>query len=209
MRGERVAFVTELNNRIVNGPYVAASTMFYIDDNYRHHRWYRHWTYDPYYIGSIWIGCNFVGAEVWIDGCYYGIAPILIPEIYIGRHWIWIYYNGYPCWQDYVHIRYGQRYYVDTKIKRRYRDFDYGRSNMRNWRFKQKEYRNEPSFLSEAVKSRVKHTRPMEKPPLRIQEKYSKRVSNHQQYAVKAEHERSGLKIKRTNNKLRDHNQNP
>lgn len=207
MRGERAAFVTELNNRIVNGPYVTASAMFYIDDNYRHHRWYRHWTYDPYYIGSIWIGCNFVGAEVWIDGCYYGIAPILVPGIYIGRHWIWIYYHGYPCWQDYVHIRYGQRYYVDAKIKRQYRDFDYGRSNMQNWRFKQKKYRNEPSFLGDAVKYRAKHTRPLDKPPMQVQEKYSKRVSDRQRYTVETGHEKSGLKIKRIDNKFKDRNQ--
>ena len=181
-KGDRAAFVADLNARIVNGPYMTASTMFYIDDNYRHHRWYRHWTYDPYNIGSVWIGCDFVGAEVWIDGCYYGIAPILVPEIYIGRHWIWIYYHGYPCWQNYVHIRYGQRYYVDAKINRHFRDYDYGRSKLRRWVFKEDKHRNDQKFIREAERVRNKHIRPLPKPPRNIQEKYSKRVVSEKRF---------------------------
>jgi len=186
MRGEMMGFVADLNNRIVKGePYVSAQTMFFINNHYRHHSWYRYWRYDPYYIGSIWVGCNYPGAEIWIDGCYFGIAPILIPEIYIGRHWVWIYYHGYPCWQDYVYVTRGQRYYVDAKIKRNFRDFDYGRSNLKHWRFKHEKHRNDPDFIREAEKHRVKHTRPLHTPPLRIQKKYSDRVFIEKTYTDK------------------------
>jgi hypothetical protein len=174
VRGERAAFVLDLNQRIAQGPYVGVSTMFYINADYRNHRWYRHWQYDPYYVGSVWVGTSFPGCEVWIDGVYFGIAPILVPEIYIGRHWIWIYYHGYPCWQDYFYVNHGQRYYVDAKIKRGYRDFDYGRGKLRTWKFDQENYRNETDFKREADQVRVKHTRPRPNPPSRIVEKYSK-----------------------------------
>jgi len=207
MRGEMAVFVNDLNNRIVrNGSYISASTMFFIDNRYRHHSWYRYWRYDPYYIGSIWIGCDYPGAEIWIDGCYFGIAPILIPEIYIGRHWVWIYYHGYPCWQDYVYVTRGQRYYVDAKIKRKFRDFDYGRSNMKNWRFKQEKHRNDPGFVREAEKYRVKHTRPLHTPPSRVQKKYSDRIFNDGTYTEKINKQNSGLIFKEKNKKDNIHN---
>jgi len=181
VRGERAAFANDLNSRIAQGPHVAVSTMFYINAAYRHHRWYRHWNYDPYYIGSVWVGTSYPGCEVWIDGVYFGIAPILVPEIYIGRHWIWIYYHGYPCWQDYFYVRYGQRYYVDAKIKRGYRDFDYGRGKLRTWKFDGEKYRNDSDFTREAEKVRLKHTRPRPAPPARIVDKYSKKTRNTEQ----------------------------
>jgi hypothetical protein len=173
--GERAAFATDLNNRIANAPHVSASTMFYIDEGYRHHKWYRHWTYDPYYTGSVWVGVDYPGCEIWIDGIYYGIAPILIPQIYIGRHWVWIYYHGYPCWQDYVYINHGQRYYVDAKINHRYLDYDYGRKNMRDWRFKYEKYRNEPDFKHKADQDRAKYTPAKQTAPIKVVDKYSKR----------------------------------
>lgn len=197
MHGERAVFVSRLNDRIVNGPYVTASTMFYIDDSYRHHRWYRHWDIEPYYVSSVWIGCNFPYAEVWIDGCYYGIAPILIPSIYIGHHWVWLYYHGYPCWQDYIYIRYGQRYYVDAKIKRRYRDYDYGRSKFKHWEFKQKKHRNDPDFIRDVVKHPVKHTEKYKHPPSRITQKYSSKHEIRQTISPEKPRKTTGSKLTR------------
>ena len=192
VHGERGAFAADLNYRIAGGgPYLSASTMFYIDENYRHHRWYRYWHHDPYYIGSVWVGCDYVGAEVWIDGCYYGIAPILIPEIYYGRHWIWIYYHGYPCWQEYFYVRSGQRSYVDAKINHRYRDFDYGRRNFSTWRFYQKEYRNSGDFKREAEQDRAKHVRAYAKPPTNVIQKYSRNVQSQERREFR---ENEGLK---------------
>jgi hypothetical protein len=204
MSGERAAFAASLNRRIARGPYTAAMTMFYIDDGYRHHRWYRYWDYDPYYVGSIWVGVNYPGCEVWIDGVYFGIGPILIPRIYYGRHWVWIYYHGYPCWQDYVYVHRGQRYYVDAKVKRRFLDYDYGRRNMRDWRFKYDKYRNEPDFKHEADRDRVKHTRSRPTPPAQVINKYSKKQVSSEKYSprreniydTKSSRDNQGIKVK-------------
>ena len=191
VHGERAAFADDLNYRIAGGPFLSVSTMFRIDDNYRHHRWYRYWHNDPYYVGSVWVGCNYVGAEVWIDGCYYGIAPILIPDIYYGRHWIWIYYHGFPCWQEYFYVRSGQRSYVDAKINHRYHDFDYGRRSFSNWRFDQKQYRNSSDFRREAEQERAKHARTYAKPPASVVQKYTR---DNQRQEKREFRENDGLK---------------
>lgn len=190
VRGEREAFATDLNRRIVDGPLISTSTMFYIDENYRNNRWYRHWSYDPYYVGSVWIGADYPGCEIWIDGIYYGIAPLLIPEIYIGRHWVWIYYHGFPCWQDYVYVRSGQRFYVDAKINRGRLNPSDGHKYLRDWRFKYDKYPNEPDFKHKAEIDRVKHSRPRLQPPINVIDKYSKKSVNRENYLNK-EKERS------------------
>ena len=185
VRGEREAFARDLNQRIVNGPFVSTSIMFNIDENYRNHRWYRHWDYDPYYVGSVWIGADYPGCEIWIDGVYYGIAPLLVPEIYIGRHWVWIYYHGYPCWQDYVYIRGGQRYYVDAKIKRGRLNPSDGHKYLRDWRFKYEKYPNEPDFKHKADTDRAKYSRPKLQPPASVIDKYTKRSASRDNIAAK------------------------
>jgi len=176
-RGEKDRFVADLNDRIVNGPYVQASVSFYINNYYRHHRWYRHWYDDPYAMGSVWIGVDWPGCEVWIDGCYWGIAPILVPSIYIGRHWVWIYYNGYPCWHDYIYVYQGRRAHVDVKIRRRDgrivrydgRDDD----KIRRWELKHERYKNEDGFFSDNSKHRIDSEKALRRPPVRIIEKYT------------------------------------
>jgi hypothetical protein len=188
LSGDRVEFIASLNNRIVDGPYVQSSVMLSIDDNYRHSRWYRHWRYDPYYVGSMWIGADWPGCEVWIDGCYYGIAPILIPNIYFGHHWVWMYYGGYPCWNNYVNISHGQRYYVDAKIDRRGGRFgghgdngggkyDHrGGDKGRRWDLKQDKYRNERDFRTELVKHPSDNRTPSKQlPPSWVAEKYTQK----------------------------------
>lgn len=172
--GEREEFVSDLNRRIAQAEHVTAHTMFFIDENYRHHSWYRHWTYDPYYVGSVWIGTGYSGCEVWIDGIFWGIAPVLVPEIYIGRHWVWIYYNGYPCWQDYFHVKRGQRCYVDAKIGRRYLDYEYGRAAMRDWKFKYEVEENGSDFMEKAQKARQKHVSSKPSAPSKVVQKYSR-----------------------------------
>ncbi len=181
-RGERERFVADLNDRIVNGPYVQASVSFYINNYYRHHRWYRHWYYDPYAVGSVWIGVDWPGCEVWIDGCYWGIAPILVPSIYIGRHWVWIYYNGYPCWHDYVYVYQGRRAHVDVKIKRRDgrivrydgRDDD----KIRRWELKHERYKNEDDFFTDNSKHKIRTEKVLRRPPDKIIEKYGGKKQN-------------------------------
>jgi len=180
VRGRRVDFVADLNYRIAAGmPYVTSAAYFYIDDAYRHHRYYRYtlydpYYYDPYYYGSCWVGASFVGAEVWIDGIFFGIAPVYLPYLHVGHHVVWIYFNGFPCWQDFVYVRSGHRAFVDAKIPRYYSDYRYGRSHFKDFRFKEKIYRNEPGFKRDVDKMRVKHATVLPKPPIKVEEKYSR-----------------------------------
>jgi len=184
--GARADFVADLNHRLVDGPYVQSSVSFRIDDSYRHTRWYRHWRYDPYYSGSVWVGTDWPGCEVWIDGCYYGIAPILIPDIYIGYHWVWIYHNGYPYWHNHIYVNHTHRYYIDAKIDRRdghrggHNDNGGGkydhRDGGRHWNLQQDPVRNEHDIKTEIAKHPSDDRSPAKQiPPRWVNEKYSQK----------------------------------
>ncbi len=154
MRGDLDDFIDFVNDRIARGPYSVDHARFYVDSAYRHHRQYRYWDYNPYYVGSVWVGSNFPGSEVWIDGIYYGIAPILIPRIYIGQHWLWLYYGGFPCYQRYFYVSSVQRYYIDARIDDGYRDYRHRRRAFGGWRPLEKKYRNEDGFKEKAIRAR-------------------------------------------------------
>ncbi len=159
VHGDIGDFVNYVNDRLAVGPFSIAHAQFRVDSNYRHHRQYRYWANDPYNVGSVWIGCNFPGSEIWIDGIYYGIAPVLIPSIYVGRHWVWVYYGGYPCYQRYFYVSNYQRYYVNVTIENRYKDYRSRRRSFRNWTFDEERYRNETGFKEKAVRARQKNVR--------------------------------------------------
>jgi hypothetical protein len=60
---------------------------------------YHNWTV----CGNMYIDYP-IGATVYIDGFYWGCAPLYIPRIYVGWHTITIYdYYGY-CWESDFHI---------------------------------------------------------------------------------------------------------
>lgn len=165
VRGNLDGFVTNINARICSGPYTVAHTRFFADTHYRHHRHYRYWDHDPYYVSSIWVGCDVPGAEIWIDGVYFGIAPILIPRVVVGYHWIWAYYGGYPCYQRYFYAPHYQRYYIDIRFDYRYKDYRYRRHAFRGWVFEEKKYRNEDGFKERAREYRQKSIRTRSLPP--------------------------------------------
>lgn len=157
--GDLHGFVRSVNRRIVTGPHSAAYTRFYVDSDYRNQRNYRYWDYDPYYVGSVWIGSNYPGAEIWIDGIYFGISPVLVPSIYYGHHWLWAYYGGYPCYQQYFYVSSYERYYIDVRIDDRYKDYRYRRRSFSGWVPLEKNYRNESGFKERARNARAKKVR--------------------------------------------------
>lgn len=156
VRGDLDEFVRYLNHRFTSGPYTVAHTRFFVDTSYRHYEHYRYWDYDSYYVGSVWVGCNYPGAEIWIDGVYYGIAPLLIPRIWFGYHWVWVYYGGYPCYQRYFYITNYDRYYIDVRIDNSYKDYRYRRNSFHDWRPLEKRFRNETGFEKRARDARIK-----------------------------------------------------
>jgi hypothetical protein len=58
-----------------------------------------HWSY----AGSVYIDYPF-GASVYINGVYWGVAPLFIPRIYYGWHWITIYDRYGYCWEDRIQV---------------------------------------------------------------------------------------------------------
>ncbi|UCC78818.1 MAG: DUF4384 domain-containing protein [Candidatus Zixiibacteriota bacterium] len=159
VRGDIDEFVDYVSGRLAKGPYTVTHTKFFVNARYRHHVHYRYWDPDPYYVGSVWVGCEWPGAEIWIDGIYYGIAPVLIPSIYWGHHWVWVYYGGYPCYQRYFYIGSYNRFYIHVTIDDRYRDYRHRRHAFRDWRFHERRHRNEEGFREKAVRARQNKVR--------------------------------------------------
>jgi len=174
VHGDIDDFVDYVSNRIARGPYTVTHAKFFIDSGYRHHVNYRYWDPDPYYVGSVWVGCDWPGAEIWIDGIYFGIAPVLIPSIYFGHHWVWVYYGGYPCYQRYFYIDGYQRYYIHVTIDERFRDYRHRRHSFRNWRFHERRYRNEDGFREKAIRARQGKTRTRSLPPSMVLDLHEK-----------------------------------
>jgi len=68
---------------------------------YHHNRPY--WDWDWGYYGSVYVDYPW-GATIYIDGIYWGIAPLFIPRIYYGWHWVTVYDSYGYCWEDRVSI---------------------------------------------------------------------------------------------------------
>lgn len=139
-------FMEWVNHQISPSPdYVTDVTNLYV--RYPHPQWYywphQYWHYSdpfPYYLGSVYFWAPF-GVEVYIDGIFYGIAPITIPYIIVGRHYVTYYYNGCRVWNNYVYVEKSKTVRVDAKINQRikYVSEDPVKKEYRSW--KEKEYR--------------------------------------------------------------------
>ncbi len=118
-------FMETINYNIIRGDdYATDLCIFNVD--YPHPRWYYHpqvyWTDRPWYypMGEVYIGCPF-GAEVYIDGMFYGICPITVPSLICGRHWVTVYWFGCRVWWDWVHIYPDRTIRIRADFPRRYR----------------------------------------------------------------------------------------
>jgi len=72
---------------------------YYFRPHYYHY-------YDPWdwgYCGSVYIDYPF-GATIYIDGVYWGIAPLFIPRVYFGWHYVTVYDHYGYCWEDRINI---------------------------------------------------------------------------------------------------------
>ena len=77
---------------------------YYFRPVYRHHHHHYHYPdWDWWYYGGVYIDYPF-GATIYIDGIYWGIAPLFIPRIYYGWHHITIYDSYGYCWEDRIHV---------------------------------------------------------------------------------------------------------
>jgi hypothetical protein len=88
---------------------------YYDDDvniyHYYHPYYYRPVYYDPYWDPWDWCGTMYIGwpygGAIWINGIFYGYAPLFIPRVSIGWCNVRIYYNGRDYYHDRVRIRRG------------------------------------------------------------------------------------------------------
>lgn len=87
------------------------------------HRYY----YKPVYVPNHWYGYPHYsmvyfdypfGAEIYIDGIYFGIAPLWIPRVMIGWHWVTIYNRYGYCWESNIHFMRDHTIRLDrTRVK--------------------------------------------------------------------------------------------
>jgi hypothetical protein len=64
--------------------------------------------YDPYYYpwtiyGNMYIDYPF-GSSIYVDGIYWGCAPLYIPRLYVGWHTFTVYDHYGYCWESGVHV---------------------------------------------------------------------------------------------------------
>lgn len=131
-------FMETINGEIVSNDYASDVCIFSVE--YEHPRWY-YWPREVYVdrpvdvvLGGVYFDYPW-GVEVWIDGVFYGISPITIPYLVIGRHWVTFWYSGWWIWRDWVWIRRDYTYRVWPDCDRRYRHV--------KERFVEKSYREE------------------------------------------------------------------
>ncbi|KPK99661.1 MAG: hypothetical protein AMJ91_07010 [candidate division Zixibacteria bacterium SM23_73_3] len=118
-------FMAEVNAEIAQSDYASDICMFTVE--YQHPKWY-YWPRVVYVdrpVDIIWGGAYFDypwGVEVWIDGVFYGITPITIPALVVGRHYVSFWFHGCWIWRDWFHVRrdYTTRVWADCYDRYRY-----------------------------------------------------------------------------------------
>ncbi len=101
-------FMADVNAEIA--PYDYASDVCIFSVEYPHPGWYYHprvvYVDRPVdlYWGGVYFGDPW-GVEVWIDGIYYGLTPITIPALVVGRHYVSFWYHGCWLWRHWFHVR--------------------------------------------------------------------------------------------------------
>ena len=129
-------FMADINNEITSYDYASDVCIFNVE--YPHPKWY-YWPEVVYVnrpVGLVWGGAYFGypwGVEVWIDGVFYGITPLTISALVVGRHYYSFWFHGGWIWRDWFHVRHdhiirvwpdcGDRYrYVEERfVEKSYR----------------------------------------------------------------------------------------
>ncbi len=110
------------------------------------------WDYPDY--TTVYVDYPF-GGEVYINGIFIGYAPLYIPRIYWGWHWVTIYDRYGYCWENRVHINNHNYYHITrTQVKTsrttesRYKEIrqqaqKYDRSSLKRSEYKVKSTRSD------------------------------------------------------------------
>jgi hypothetical protein len=101
-------FMADINAEIARHNYASDACVFSVE--YPHPKWY-YWPKVVYVdrpVDVYWGGVYFDypwGVDVWIDGVFYGVTPITIPYLVVGRHYVSFWYRGCWIWRDWCRIR--------------------------------------------------------------------------------------------------------
>ncbi len=90
--------------------------------NYYFHPVYHYDYPDWSYCGSVYIDYP-IGATIYIDGIYWGCAPLFIPRIYFGYHWFTVYDRFGYCWENRVNVYRYRSVILDQAVVRTRPDF--------------------------------------------------------------------------------------
>ena len=99
------------------------------EDYYRPvHNYYNNHHNDWNMYGMIYVDYPW-GATIYIDGVYWGIAPLFVPRIYYGWHYVTVYDSYGYCWEDRVNVFRRKSIVLDNTViktrggvKSKYRD---------------------------------------------------------------------------------------
>ncbi len=154
-------FMAEVNAEIASYDYASDVCIFTVE--YQHPEWY-YWPRTVYVdrpVDIYWGGVYFDypwGVEVWIDGVFYGITPITIPALVVGRHYVSFWFCGCWIWRDWFRVRRDYTIIVWANCYDRYRYVEE--------RFVEKSYRAEKAKRRRGIGKRdglVKPVRLVEK----------------------------------------------
>jgi hypothetical protein len=101
-------FMAEVNAEIARDDYASDVCVFSVE--YPHPKWY-YWPNVVYVdrpVNVYWGGVYFDypwAVDVWIDGVFYGVTPITIPYLVVGRHYVSFWYHGCWIWRDWCRVR--------------------------------------------------------------------------------------------------------
>jgi len=85
---------------------------YYYKPVYMPNHW---WDYPDYAV--VYVDYPF-GGEVYIDGIFFGIAPLWIPRFMVGWHWVTIYDRYGYCWEDHIDFYHNHTIHIDrTRVK--------------------------------------------------------------------------------------------
>jgi hypothetical protein len=150
-------FMAEINSEIACYDYASDVCIFSVE--YPHPQWYYHprMVYiDPpmnIYLGGVYVDYPW-GVEIWIDGVFYGITPLTIPSLIVGRHYVSFWYHGCWIWRDWFHVRRDFTFTLWADCHDRYR---YVRE-----RYVEKNYREEKAKRRRGIADVGGLVRPME-----------------------------------------------
>jgi hypothetical protein len=117
-------FMETMNKEIAPDDYASDVCIFNVE--YKYPKWY-YWP-QAGYVGrpvDLMLGGAYFdypgGVEVWVDGVFYGVTPIFIPALVVGRHWVTFWYGGCWIWRDWCWIERHHTVRVWAHYDHRYR----------------------------------------------------------------------------------------